>query len=207
MAFVLSHVFCFWFPFPWQQFFVDLENPENHPWEPPSQPSLPRFYGSSGFEMIFRWLKEFETNAVCELILKKEIRGWIDNLQQKTKHGLFCISTVYTLLFLFSWWTMLAVATSLKLCQYLEICSTMLVFYGCWWKKSGDHQLSLVAEIPILTRFLYILGGCLGFLNHQQLCFWQERKILHLLEWQATISSYSSGFAVFHRESDVISIV
>ena len=45
-----------------------------------------------------------------------------------------------------------------------EICRTPTVL------KSGVHQLRLVVEIPLFTRFyLYIPGGWdLGFLNHQQ---------------------------------------
>ena len=36
-------------------------------------------------------------------------------------------------------------------------------------KKSCDHELGLVVEIPLFTTGeLYIPGGCLGFLNHQQ---------------------------------------
>ena len=39
-----------------------------------------------------------------------------------------------------------------------------LIFWDCWWKKSGDHQLRLVVN-PIIYKVLYIPGGCLGFLN------------------------------------------
>ena len=42
-----------------------------------------------------------------------------------------------------------------------------VILQACWWKKSGDHQLRLVVY-PIIYRVLYIPGGCLGFLNHQQ---------------------------------------
>ena len=34
-------------------------------------------------------------------------------------------------------------------------------------QKSGDHHLRLVVY-PMIHRVLYIPGGCLGFLNHQQ---------------------------------------
>ena len=34
-------------------------------------------------------------------------------------------------------------------------------------QKSGEHQLRLVVY-PMIYRVLYIPGGCLGFLNHQQ---------------------------------------
>ena len=38
----------------------------------------------------------------------------------------------------------------------------------CWWfRKSCVHQLRLEVS-PIIYRVLYIPGGCLGFLNHQQ---------------------------------------
>ena len=41
-------------------------------------------------------------------------------------------------------------------------------------QKSGDHQLRLVVY-PIIDRVLYIPGGCLGFLNHQQYFFQSPR--------------------------------
>ena len=34
----------------------------------------------------------------------------------------------------------------------------------CWWFRDPAHQLRLVIEIPLFTRFLYIPGGCLGIL-------------------------------------------
>ena len=43
------------------------------------------------------------------------------------------------------------------------------ISWYCWWKKSGGHQLSLVVYPIIYSAvFVYIPGGCLGFLNHQQ---------------------------------------
>jgi len=44
----------------------------------------------------------------------------------------------------------------------------MNISYG-WWKKSCT---SWYGKIPIIYKFLYILGGCLGFLNHQQYFQW-----------------------------------
>ena len=36
------------------------------------------------------------------------------------------------------------------------------------FQKSGDHQLRLVVVLStIISRVLYISGGCLGLLNHQ----------------------------------------
>ena len=37
----------------------------------------------------------------------------------------------------------------------------------CWWLKSGVHQLRLVVD-TVIYRVLYMPGGCLGVLNHQQ---------------------------------------
>ncbi len=37
----------------------------------------------------------------------------------------------------------------------------------CWWFRNPANQLRLVVY-PIIYRALYIPGGCLGFLNHQQ---------------------------------------
>ena len=34
----------------------------------------------------------------------------------------------------------------------------------CWWKKSSTSWYS---KYPIISRVLYVPGGCLGFLNHQ----------------------------------------
>ncbi len=35
------------------------------------------------------------------------------------------------------------------------------------WNPGSTHQLRLVVY-PIIYKVLYISGGCLGFLNHQQ---------------------------------------
>ena len=37
----------------------------------------------------------------------------------------------------------------------------------CWWFRNPANQLRLVVY-PSIWRVLYIPGGCLGFLNHQQ---------------------------------------
>ena len=66
-----------------------------------------------------------------------------------------------------------------SLIHHFEVCKidhkgpgSMTCWY-CWWKNSGDHQLRLVSY-PIICMLLYIPGGLLGFLNHQQysLIFW-----------------------------------
>ena len=38
----------------------------------------------------------------------------------------------------------------------------------CWWFRNPANQLRLVVY-PTIYKVLYIPGGCLGFLNHQQL--------------------------------------
>ena len=42
----------------------------------------------------------------------------------------------------------------------------------CWWQPEirQIHQLRLVVYL-IIYKVVYIPGGCLGFLNHQQYCF------------------------------------
>ena len=52
----------------------------------------------------------------------------------------------------------------------------------CWWKKSCA---SWYGKCPIIYKALYIPGGCLGFLNHQQYysILWNSR--VKLTPWEA----------------------
>ena len=49
-------------------------------------------------------------------------------------------------------------------------------------QKSGDHQSRLVVN-PMIYRVLYIPGGCLGFLNHQQYEFDVSEDAYDLYDW------------------------
>ena len=49
------------------------------------------------------------------------------------------------------------------------------VSYRWWFRKSGVHQLKL-AVYPVIYQVLYMPGGCLGFLNHQQ--YWHFNTLL-----------------------------
>ena len=42
----------------------------------------------------------------------------------------------------------------------------------CWWFRNPACKPVEVVVYPIIYRDLYIPGGCLGFLNHQQYCSW-----------------------------------
>ena len=48
---------------------------------------------------------------------------------------------------------------------HVQRCTVPLSTSSCWWKKS---YTSWYGKCPISYRVLYIPGGCLGFLNHQQ---------------------------------------
>ena len=41
----------------------------------------------------------------------------------------------------------------------------------CWWFRNPANQLRLEVFCHYLQGFSTIPGGCLGFLNHQQVCF------------------------------------
>ena len=75
----------------------------------------------------------------------------------------------------------------------------VVVGYYCWWFRNPANQLRLVVY-PIIYKVLYIPGGCLGFLNHQQyegyshLSFQMSRKsclhsLLLKLFWKANLGA------------------
>ena len=68
-------------------------------------------------------------------------------------------------------------------------------------QKCGVHQLRLVSY-PIVYRVLYIPGGCLGFLNHQQYgCLaWESVDFIFLQETESQTSLESWSWKL-HLES------
>ena len=63
----------------------------------------------------------------------------------------------------------------------------------CWWKESCT---SWYDKYPIIYTVLYIPGGCLGFLNHQQHVSWSSPARPSQRCWSCSLPSTISRFTL-----------